>query len=620
VAATDTSTPGSNRLAGETSPYLRMHADNPVDWYPWGQEALEKARRENKPIFLSIGYSSCYWCHVMARESFTDKEIAEYLNAHYVCIKVDREERPDVDAIYMMAVQIITQQGGWPLSVFLTPEGKPFFGGTYFPPRDGDRGVQTGFLTILRRVHELWQQEATQIRQNSDQLTGILQEQFQQPESGERPETESLEAALQEALQTRFDSAYGGFGFHPQQPQIAKFPEPSNLWFLLHRASIDRDPKALAMLTATLDGLSRGGIWDHLGGGFHRYSTDRYWEVPHFEKMLYDNAQLLSVFARAFEVTGKEEYRQVAQATAEFVLREMTSPEGSFYSAIDAETNQVEGAYYRWTRQEVQAVLPEDDLRLFSAAYGLDDPPNMESAYYVLHRTSSWDDLAAQLQMDSDTLQARLADMRKRLLGERQKRERPLVDTKILAAWNGLMIRGLADAGRILKEPRYLEAAGRAARFLVDQQCTDDGRLLRTWSDGKAKLTAYVDDYAFAIDGLLALHGATGERQWLDQAGRWMELQLKHYQDAQRGGFYFNAHDHAELIVRIKQYVDEVQPSGNSVSVSNLADLSQALDRPEYLEAARRCAGSAAAQLADSPLAVPRLITSLAELPAQPAR
>ncbi len=616
-AAARTSTP--NRLAGETSPYLLQHAHNPVRWYPWGEEALAKARRENKIIFLSVGYSSCHWCHVMERESFMDKEIADFLNRHFVCVKVDREERPDVDSIYMMAVQIITQRGGWPMSVFLTPDAKPFFGGTYFPARDNDRPGITGFLTIVQRVQEFWSEQPERIRKDAERLTELVQTQL----DGQRANPlQSLDAAwveqVQQDLAEQYDSRYGGFGYVAQDPQRPKFPEPANLVFLLDRArrlpeSSEARRQALEMLQGTLDGMARGGIRDHLGGGFHRYSVDRFWRIPHFEKMLYDNGQLASVYSEAYALTGREEYRRVVEEIFEFTKREMTSSEGGFFAALDAESEHVEGKFYRWSRAEVRELLGEKDDALLAAVYGLDGEPNFEDEFYVPQLEASWQTLAEQQGMPEQALHDRLQEIRQRLLEARNRRPRPRTDDKILTGWNGLMIRGLADAGRVFQEPRYLEAAERAAHFVLDKLRTDDGRLLRTYGKGEAKLNAYLNDYAFLVDGLIGLHQATGNRRWLEEAHRLTEQQLELFWDERRGGFYFTSDDHESLIARIRDPFDGAEPAGNSVAAQNLIYLGRELAIADYASKADRTIQSVSATLSKTPIGAPRMAVAVAQ-------
>jgi uncharacterized protein len=615
----------TNRLARETSPYLLQHAHNPVDWRPWGPEALAAAKNEGKLIFLSIGYSSCHWCHVMERESFADEEIAAFLNEHYICIKVDREERPDVDDIYMRALQLYYaatgagRGGGWPLSMFLTPEGKPFFGGTYFPARDGDREGITGFFTLARKVHEVWENEPEKIRRDGETLTRLLKSQMESQPAALTPLEAKLVDGVQTELAEQFDPKYGGFGYNPLNPRQPKFPEPSNLVYLLMRARDEsleqaKRDEAREMLVVSLDRMARGGIRDHLGGGFHRYSVDRLWRIPHFEKMLYDNAQLASVYAEAYELTGREDFRRVTEELLEFVFREMQAPEGGFYAALDADSEGEEGKFYRWTKAEVEESLSGEEFALFAAVYGLDEAPNFEDEhgeFYVPQLAAPLAEIAKQRDTSEAELEAKLAPIREKLLEVRGRRVRPLTDTKILTSWNGLMIRGLADAGRVFENDRYLDAARRAARFVLDELQTEEGRLLRTYSDGQAKLNAYLDDYAFLVDGLLALHRAAGEAQWLDAAERLTQTQLELFQD-ERGGFYFTSDDHESLLARGKNPADGALPSGASVTVGTLIALTSR--HPEYRELAEKAARAAAGHLERSPALAPRMAVHIHEL------
>ena len=617
-----------NRLAQETSPYLLMHAQNPVDWYPWGEGALSKARRENKLVFLSIGYSSCHWCHVMERESFMDDEIAAFLNKHFVCIKVDREERPDLDAIFMTAVQIVTRRGGWPMSVFLAPDARPFFGGTYFPARDNDRPETIGFLTLIRSLQNAWTTKPDKVMANAEQLTQLVKTQL----DGQRSKaTEPLDghvlSQVQAALALQYDSQYGGFGFSPVNPSRPKFPEPSNLLFLIHRvdseaASDAARTEARRMLVGTLDGLATGGIRDHIGGGFHRYSVDRSWQIPHFEKMLYDNGQLATVFAEAYRITGREDYRRVIDELARFVLREMTDDGGAFYAAIGADSEGVEGKYYRWQRAEVERQLGADAFALFRHVYGLDQAPNFEDEFHVPLLARPLSTIAAEMKLAEDELDARLQSSRDRLLAVRGQRSRPLTDTKILTAWNGLMIRGLADAGRLLPNQEYLDAAARAAQFVLNNLRTTEGRLLRTYGQGKAKIDAYLDDYAMLVDGLIALHRATDDEKWLAAADELTQMQIKLFWNTDRGGFFFTADstapltgaDQATLISRAANPADGARPSGNSVSAGNLIHLAKLLGKAEYLDRAEQTIQAAAPYLEQRPAAMPRMAVALAEL------
>ena len=594
----------ANRLADETSPYLLMHAHNPVDWFPWGAEAFEKARRENKVIFLSVGYSSCYWCHVMERESFLDEEIAEFLNNHFVCIKVDREELPDVDDIYMMAVQLITGRGGWPMSVFLTPEAKPFYGGTYFPARAGDRGSPSGFLELIRAMRQGWNKDPDALRKHAQDVSAAIVKVLHEQQSDEPtvPTRQMVDNVLV-ALENVFDGEYGGFGRPPFSAKTTKFPSPSELLYLADRVRRGGDNEtAKNMLTLTLDMMTRGGIRDHLGGGFHRYSVDRFWHIPHFEKMLYDNGQLASVYAEAFALTRRDDYRRVLVELLDFVLREMTDEAGGFYSAIDAETDAEEGKFYRWTKSELESVMIDDKWTLMSAIYGLAADPNFEHeghGYYVPQLMASLGELAQERGLQEAALEQQLAPLRDKLLAVRNRRKRPLTDTKILTAWNGLMIRGFADAGRILDDERYKTAAARAADFVLKELQTDDNRLLRTYREGAAKLNAYLDDYAFLASGLIALHRATDDDRWLSAAAAITDKQIELFWDEQSAGFFFTSTDHETLIARAKKRTDNVLPSGNGVSAANLVYLAGALPDQHYGEYAEKSLGILAEGLKD---------------------
>ena len=578
----------TNALANETSPYLLMHAHNPVNWYPWSEEALNKAKRENKPIFLSIGYSSCHWCHVMERESFLDKEIAEILNQHFVCIKVDREERPDVDSIYMESLLIINQLrqngrgGGWPMSMFLTPESQPFYGGAYFPARDGDRGDTVGFLTILKSVRDNWKTREDRVRKDAELVTKITRKSL----AGQKP-TELTEVPrkwilfAEQYLFNRFDPDFGGFGFNPEKPTTPKFPQASNLFFLVDQ--IQRDPensRAKTMLLKTCDQMMMGGIYDHLGGGFHRYSVDRFWKIPHFEKMLYDNGQLVSVYAACYQITQDPAYKDVIDETLAWVQREMTAPGGGFYSALDAESEGEEGKFYRWTNEEIQALLTDEEYQLIAPLYSLAEAPNFEGDFYALQTAQTLGTIAKQKGMEYANLKSKIRPVLSKLLAARNQRERPLLDSKILTSWNGMMIRGFADAGQILKNDKYIETAARAARFGLKNLVRSDGRMWRTHTAGKSKLNAYLDDYACFINGLLALHRVTGSKEWLDAAIRLQQKQDELFWDAQQGGYFFTAADHETLLVRSKNPADNAVPSGTTISAENLLYLASVV-KPE---------------------------------------
>lgn len=623
----------ANRLAKETSPYLLLHAHNPVDWYPWGEEALAKAKAENKPIFLSVGYSSCYWCHVMERESFLDEEIAAFLNKHFVCIKVDREERPDIDEVYMAAVQLLNRRGGWPMTVFMTPEGKPFFGGTYFPARDKevelpagtvlppgqDKPKQTGFLTLLKLVQDAWLNKNKEILASSQQISeGVRLSLSRRGQAGaEKLDPEFLNM-VQADLAQQYDKVYGGFGFSETNDRRPKFPEPSNFVFLLDRVRRNKDVQAAEMLNMTLLKMAAGGIQDHLGGGFHRYSTDRFWRIPHFEKMLYDNGQLASVYAQACQLTDSAdpahgEFRRVVEEMLMFVSREMTDPAGGFYAALDAETNAEEGQYYVWQKTELQKLLTAAEFELLADVYGLQGEPNFEERWTLVLR-SPFREIATGRKVSTEQLAKQLAPIHAKLLATRSKRPRPLTDTKILTSWNGLMIRGFADAGRLLEKPEYIQPAVKSAEFVLKNLRTKDGRLLRTYGGGQAKLNAYLDDYAFFIDGLLALHQATGDARWLTIADELTIKQLELFWDSEAHGCFFTSKDHEALLARTKVPVDGALPSGNAVTASNLIYLGQALKKPDYLDKAEQTVNLFAAFMNQSPAAMPRMAVSLAAL------
>jgi uncharacterized protein YyaL (SSP411 family) len=621
----------ANRLAKETSPYLLLHAHNPVDWYPWGPEAFARAKAEKKPIFLSIGYSSCYWCHVMERECFKDPQIARLMNQKFVCIKVDREERPDIDQIYMAALQAFGN-GGWPMSMFLTSDGRPFYGGTYFPPKDRN-GIR-GFPTILAGVADAWRDEKAQIEESADRLTELVRRSLAKSNSNRHaPLTRALAEQGREQLTEQFDPEYGGFGFNPENARRPKFPEPVNLVFLLdeHRRAVqaggtkknDRDAKAtsLAMVLKTLDHMARGGIRDQLAGGYHRYSTSRYWIVPHFEKMLYDNAQLASAHLLAFELTADPRWRREAESTFGFIARSMTSPEGGFYSAIDAETDGDEGGYYVWTKDEVNKVLGGGpDAEAFAQVYGLKREPNFEKDRYVLLEPRSRTEQAATLKTTPAALESTVAPLRAKLLAVRERRPAPLLDDKILTAWNGLMIAAYADGFRILHEPKYRQAADKAADFLLAKLRTPDGRLLRSYRAGRGKLAAYLEDYAFLVHGLLRLHAATGDAKRLAQARELTDRMIDDFSDPKEGGFFYTADGHESLLARPKDPYDGALPSGNSVAIRNLVALAAATGEPRYLEQANKALDAFSATLAQAPGSLPLLLVALGEyLDARPA-
>jgi len=602
-----------NRLAKASSPYLLQHAHNPVDWYPWGEEALERAKTEKKMIFLSVGYAACHWCHVMERESFEDKEIAKFLNENFVCIKVDREERPDIDHIYMTAVQLMSGRGGWPMTVLMTSEAKPIFGGSYFPARDGDRANAPGFFSIIRRAKQLWADERTELKSQADRIADALKSAIANSESipsGMKIDRDAFRRLLHETQQRLaggFDSTYGGFGYTESNPNRPKFPSPSNLVFLLERSKrtalekADRE-SAEKMLVKTLDSMIAGGIYDHLGGGFHRYSTDRYWRIPHFEKMLYDNGQLAQLYANAFGATGHKEYRTIAEGTCDFVIRELAGPGGAFYSSLDADSEGEEGKFYRWDKEQLNKIeRSKQDYVLFSDTYGFTKDPNFEGKYYAPQPGKTLTRVAEEMHLSLDDLILSLADARKTLFELRAKRVRPPTDVKVLTSWNGLMIAGLADTGRILNREDYLKAASNAAEFVLKELKTQDGRLLRSYAAGESKLQGYLDDYAFFVHGLLRLHMATNENRWLEQAIELTKTQIQFFRDEESGGFYYTASDRPELLVRFQDPVDGVIPSGNSVTASNLLYMTSTAKRIEFEEPLRRVLLSAVSMIEKNP-------------------
>jgi uncharacterized protein YyaL (SSP411 family) len=538
-----------NRLAGESSPYLRQHADNPVDWYPWGEEAFARARAEDKPILLSVGYSACHWCHVMERESFEDPEIARLMNEHFVNVKVDREERPDVDQIYMQAVQALTGRGGWPMTVFLTPEGEPFYGGTYFPP--APRHGLPGFPQVLRAVAEAWRHRRGEVLVSSRRLAAELGR-GERVRAGGRLLTDDILAGAFEALAAQFDEIHGGTVGAP------KFPQPMIWEFALRYWKRTGREQARTMVRTTLTRMARGGIYDQLGGGFHRYSVDERWLVPHFEKMLYDNAQLASLYLHGWLAFGEPEYRRVAEETLDYLLREMRDPAGGFYSAQDADSEGEEGRFFLWTPAAVRAVLgPDADLAL--AYWGLDRGPNFEG------RNVLW--------VPGEPDPGRITPLRRRLFEARERRVRPARDDKVLTAWTGLAARAFAEAGRVLGRADYLGAARAAAEFVLSALVDGDGRLLRTWKDGRARLKGYLEDYAMAAAALVELYEATFERRWLDAARRLADDLLRLFWDDAVDGFYDTGTDHERLIVRPRNLFDNAVPSGSSTAIETLLRL-----------------------------------------------
>jgi hypothetical protein len=553
----------ANRLASETSPYLLQHAHNPVDWYPWGPEAFDLARREDRPVLLSVGYSACHWCHVMERESFENDEIAALMNRLFVSIKVDREERPDVDQIYMQAVQSMTGRGGWPMTVFLTPDGVPFYGGTYFPPVD--RHGMPAFPRLLQSIADAYHGRRGEVLEAGRQLVESMQQSERLTRSASLLTNEILVGAYL-GLSGEFDERDGGFG------QAPKFPQPMAWEAILRVWKRTGDARAIEMLRHTLTRMARGGIYDQLGGGFHRYSVDGQWLVPHFEKMLYDNAQLASLYLHGWLATGEPEYRRVTEETLDYVLREMTHPAGGYYSAQDADSEGIEGKFFVWSPEEIRAVLGDEALARAALAYwGVDDGPNFEG-HSILFVPRDPVEVAGTLGLSPADLAARIARARRMLYTQREKRVHPGLDDKVLASWNGLTLAALAEAASALARPDYLAAAVRNAEFLTSAMVRD-GRLLRSWRDGQARITAYLEDHAMVGAGLLALYEATFDRRWLDESRRLAEETLRLFWNAERETFFDTGHDQESLVVRPRNIFDNAVPSGTSVTIEWLLKL-----------------------------------------------
>ena len=569
-----------NRLIKEKSPYLQQHAYNPVDWYPWGEEAFEKAKREDKPVFLSIGYSTCHWCHVMERESFEDEEIARILNENYVAIKVDREERPDVDSVYMSVCQMMTGSGGWPLTVIMTPDKKPFFAGTYFP-KEGMYG-RPGLKDILLRIAELWRNDRQKVLTAAEQVVDALAKGEEESYIGERLDESILHKGFAELYHT-YDEAYGGFGNAP------KFPIPHNLMFLLRYYRRTGNGKALEMVKHTLKKMRLGGIWDHVGFGFHRYSTDREWLLPHFEKMLYDNALLMLVYTEAFQATGDEFFAQVVEEIAEYLQRDMLSPEGAFYSAEDADSEGEEGKFYTWTLAELEELLTEEELGIALRLFGIAEEGNfLEEATRrkvgknVLHMKKELEKYAEELGYEPDVLKQKLEEIRSKLFKRREKRVRPLRDEKVLTDWNGLAIAAFSKAGVALGRKDFLAVAKRTADFLLNTMVDDEGKLLHRYKEGEAGIPAFLEDYAYLIWGLMELYQGSFEGEYLKRAKELTDFALEHFWDEENLGFYQTPDFGERVLVRKKEIYDGATPSGNSVMAYNLVRLGRLLGLQEY--------------------------------------
>jgi uncharacterized protein YyaL (SSP411 family) len=541
-----------NRLIHEKSPYLLQHAHNPVDWYPWCDEAFQKAKAEDKPIFLSIGYSTCHWCHVMERESFEDKEVAEILNKHYISIKVDREERPDIDHIYMTVCQALTGHGGWPLTIFMTPDQKPFFAGTYFPKR-GRQGM-IGLMDLLDRIRKGWQSDRDTFADSASSIVDSMKSHFTIENSGDQLSKDTIDQAYRE-LKNSFDYKYGGFGYSP------KFPTPHNLFFLLRYWKLTDEKEALDMVEKTLDGMYRGGIFDHIGYGFSRYSTDQKWLVPHFEKMLYDNALLAIACLETYQATKKEEYAMLAKKIFTYILRDMTHSQGGFYSAEDADSEGEEGKFYTWTPEEIVEILGEKDGNFFCQYYGITPGGNFEGKS-IPNRIHAH----GPVNQDEEDIKP----LREKVFVQREKRVHPHKDDKILTSWNGLMIAALAIGSRVLDNSQYIDAAEKAFDFIMQKLVNQDGRLLARYRQGEAAHLAYLDDYAFLVWGLIELYHTTFDVKYLELALKFNNEMLQLFNDTGKGGLFLYGEDGESLIARPKEVYDGAMPSGNSVAVLNM--------------------------------------------------
>jgi uncharacterized protein YyaL (SSP411 family) len=607
-------------LIHEKSPYLLQHAHNPVEWYPWGNEVIERARAEDRPIFLSIGYATCHWCHVMERESFENPHIAALLNEWFVPVKVDREERPDVDRIYMTAVQAMGIGGGWPLSVFLTPDLRPFYGGTYFPPES--RYGRAGFPDVLRKIHELWEGDRQRLLESAEGITRFLNETPLAAAEGDPPGREAMELC-HDQFRSTFDQVHGGFGRGP------KFPRPAVLHFLLRHGK----RSAVGMVTRTLERMASGGVADHVGGGFHRYAVDAAWRVPHFEKMLYDQAQLAVAYLEAFQLTRDPLYAAVARGTLEYVLRDMRDPDGGFTSAEDADSPRPEdpgesgeGAFYVWTRHEVMEALGEELGEVCCYAFDVREKGNVEhdpqgefAGKNILYLPRATEDVAARFGIPSETLPALLDEARRRLLHVRNRRPRPLRDDKVLTSWNGLMIGAFALGARVLGEPAYADAARGAAAF-IERRLVDvpTGRLMRRYRDGEARIEGQLDDYAFYVQGLIELYTTTGDPAYLRRAVELTEQQLELFGDPSGGGFFDTAGNDPTLLVRMKEHHDGAEPSGNSVAAWNLLRLAELTDRPHWRSHARGIFQAEARILTSQPVSLPMMTGALGFLHSEP--
>ncbi len=615
----------ANHLIREKSPYLLQHAHNPVNWYPWGEDAFQKAKKEDKPIFLSIGYSTCHWCHVMEKESFENQAIADLLNENFVSIKVDREERPDIDQIYMQFVVGLLSSGGWPLNVFLTPDLKPFYGGTYFPPNSQASRYrhQSDFPTILNHIREIWKSKRNQVFKTANEYTQAMQAGLKRDESNRHPLDENILDQGYLESHDGFDSAHGGFGSAP------KFPRTSIFSFLLRHFQRMKEPEArpeaLQMVEETLTKMAKGGIDDHLGGGFHRYSTDQRWHVPHFEKMLYDQALISRTYLETYQVTQNQLYAAVARDIFDYVLRDMTNPEGAFYSAEDADSaadakepdHKSEGVFYIWSKEEIEKYLGKSDSEIFNFYFGVEPNGNVESDPHgeftgknILFIARSIDETAAQFGKTPNEIETSLNESKKKLFTARSKRPRPHLDDKTLTDWNGLMISSLAYGARVLREDRYLQAAEKAADFMITKMI-QNGRLMHRYRDREVVITGFLDDYAFFAYGLLDLYEASFNPKYLEEAKKLVEKMIELFWDGDKGGFFFSGHDSEKLIAETKELYDGAVPSGNSVATLVLLKLSHFLMDSKLNENAQKVFDFFSSKIAAYPSAYPQMLIAL---------
>ncbi|HYA29817.1 MAG TPA: thioredoxin domain-containing protein [Acidobacteriota bacterium] len=590
----------TNRLIHEISPYLLQHAHNPVDWYPWGDEAFQRAKAENKPILLSIGYSACHWCHVMERESFENEKIAAVMNDLFVNIKVDREERPDLDEIYMNAVQMLTGRGGWPMTMFLTPERKPFYGGTYFPPED--RGGMPGFPRILMSAAQAYRDRREDVDKSVTQILAALQR-MSESSASEKTFSPSVIAAGAEKISRAYDSENGGLG------QAPKFPNAGVYEIFLRHYHHSKSERYLEMVIHTLTKMAQGGIYDHLGGGFHRYSVDAKWLVPHFEKMLYDNAQLMRIFAHAYKLTGEPLFKTVVDETCGYLLREMCQPDGGFYSTQDADSDGEEGKFFVWTETEINNLLGEPDGEIFARIYDVSAAGNFDGKN-ILHPILTLDQASKYFRRDRSEIEALIARAKQKLFGEREKRVKPFRDEKIITAWNGLMLSGLAEAIKISPRPAYIEAAQRTIDFIFTRMFRD-GSLLHMYKDGQAKLLGFLDDYAFLAIGLLDVYEVSFERSLLDRAQQLTGIMLREFWDQNEGGFFFTGNSHELLISRAKPIFDASIPSGNAMATQVLLRMHHITGNEDYRQRAEKVLRSYYDAMESQPFGFAHLLCAL---------